>query len=210
MPIGETVVRYSGDPPRYRDAGDDRTVSASGAGRLTTSQPRCGKMADRMERDAAQVFRAIHHEQGRHAPVRAGRDAVPTRPRPAPAVIRFAASGARDDRPQPFQSRRARQPQNHRQYAQAHGYRHAIVDASAMQALPLRPLHRYESLLHVLRGAQPGSSLLLPAKMRQSSKPVALDRLMHGRDMLLVDGFAPRCRRSTCRSGAIRRPCGRS
>ena len=46
--------------------------------------------------------------------------------------------------------------ENHRQYAQAHGYRHAIVDASAMpQALPLRPLHRYESLLHVLRGAQP-------------------------------------------------------
>ena len=100
--------------------------------------------------------------------------------------------------------------ENHRQYAQAHGYRHAIVDASAMpQALPLRPLHRYESLLHVLRGAQPGGSCCCSAKMRQSSA-VALDRLMHGRDMLLVDGFAPRCRRSTCRSGAIRRPCGRS
>ena len=99
--------------------------------------------------------------------------------------------------------------ENHRQYAQAHGYRHAIVDASAMpQALPLRPLHRYESLLHVLRGAQPGAVLLLSEDAAIIG--VALDRLMHGRDMLLVDGFAPRCRRSTCRSGAIRRPCGRS
>ena len=99
--------------------------------------------------------------------------------------------------------------ENHRQYAQAHGYRHAIVDASAMpQALPLRPLHRYESLLHVLRGAQPGERAA--AQRRCGNHRLALDRLMHGRDMLLVDGFAPRCRRSTCRSGAIRRPCGRS
>lgn len=82
--------------------------------------------------------------------------------------------------------------ENHRQYAQAHGYRHAIVDASAMpHALPLRPLHRYESLLHVLRGAQPDELVLLLSEDAAIIEPVALDRLMCGRDMLLVDAFAP-------------------
>nr|WP_254615119.1 hypothetical protein [Burkholderia pyrrocinia] len=60
--------------------------------------------------------------------------------------------------------------ENHRQYA--HGYRHEIVDASAMpQALPLRPLHRYESLLHVLRGAQPDELVLLLSEDARSSNP---------------------------------------
>lgn len=78
------------------------------------------------------------------------------------------------------------------------------------QALPLRPLHRYESLLHVLRGAQPDELVLLLSEDAAIIELVALDRLMSGRDMLFVDAFAPHCRRSTCRSGAIRRPCGRS
>ncbi|AQQ34134.1 galactosyl transferase GMA12/MNN10 domain protein [Burkholderia cenocepacia] len=80
---------------------------------------------------------------------------------------------------------------NHRWYAQGHGYRHEIVDASGMpQALPLRPLHRYESLLHVLRGAQPDELVLLLSEDAAIIEPVALDRLMTGRDMLLVDAFA--------------------
>jgi hypothetical protein len=81
---------------------------------------------------------------------------------------------------------------NHRLYAQAHGYRHEFVDASAMpQALPLRPLHRYESLLHVLRGARPDELVLLLSEDAAIIEPVALDRLMSGRDTLFVDAFAP-------------------
>ncbi|MCW3662481.1 galactosyl transferase GMA12/MNN10 domain protein [Burkholderia cenocepacia] len=81
--------------------------------------------------------------------------------------------------------------ENHRWYAQVHGYRHEIVDACGMpQALPLRPLHRYESLLHVLRGAQPGELVLLLSEDAAIIHPVALDRLMAGRDTLFVDAFA--------------------
>lgn len=59
------------------------------------------------------------------------------------------------------------------------------------RALPLRPLHRYESLLHVLRGAQPDELGPLLSEDAAIVEPIALDRLMNGRDMLFVDAFAP-------------------
>ncbi|MCA8093814.1 hypothetical protein LGM65_23490 [Burkholderia anthina] len=73
--------------------------------------------------------------------------------------------------------------ENHRRYAQAHEYRHEFVDPSAMpQTLPLRPLHRCESLVHVLRGAQPEQLVLPLSEDAAIVEPVAPNRLMTGRD----------------------------
>ncbi|AOJ68886.1 MULTISPECIES: hypothetical protein [Burkholderia] len=76
---------------------------------------------------------------------------------------------------------------NHRQYARLHGYRHEVIDACAMpQALPLRALYRYEALLDALRRARPGELVLLLSEDAAIVEPVAIERLMAGRDMLLV------------------------
>lgn len=76
---------------------------------------------------------------------------------------------------------------NHRHYARMHGYRHEFVDASAMpQTLPLRALYRYEVLLNRLRHAQAGQLVLLLSENAAIIDPFPLERLMAGRDMLLV------------------------
>nr|WP_249744718.1 hypothetical protein [Burkholderia pyrrocinia] len=121
-----------------------------------------------MERDAAQAFRAIHDEPRWHARKNMpGRDSAlkkhpvyhsssPTSRASEHTMI--VLSHFSHDAPASLG--------NHQQYAQAHGYRHEFVDASAMpQALPLRPLHRYESLLHVTACGRGSGNLSAPPSM---------------------------------------------
>jgi hypothetical protein len=54
------------------------------------------------------------------------------------------------------------------------------------QALQLRALHRYEVLLNTLRRTPPGQLVLLLSEDAAIIEPVALDRLMAGRDTLHV------------------------
>ena len=76
---------------------------------------------------------------------------------------------------------------NHRHYADLQGYRHEVVDASAMaQTLLMSALYRYEVLLNTLRHAQAGQIVLLLSENAAIIEPVALERLMAGRDLLLV------------------------
>ncbi|QCP54413.1 galactosyl transferase GMA12/MNN10 domain protein [Trinickia violacea] len=76
---------------------------------------------------------------------------------------------------------------NHRQYARLYSYRHEVIDASAMpQVMPLRALHRYEVLLNTLRRTPPEQLVLLLSEDSAIIEPVALDRLMAGRDTLHV------------------------
>lgn len=76
---------------------------------------------------------------------------------------------------------------NHRQYARLHGYRHEVVDASAMpQTSPLRTIYRYEGLLHILNSMEEGRLVLLLSEDAAIIDPIPLERLMKGRDRLLV------------------------
>jgi hypothetical protein len=76
---------------------------------------------------------------------------------------------------------------NHRQYAQLHGYRHEIVDASGMSdRLSLRLFYRYEVLLSTLRHAQPDECILLLSENAAIVEPLAFTNLLGQREWLLV------------------------
>ncbi|WP_175892796.1 galactosyl transferase GMA12/MNN10 domain protein [Burkholderia cepacia] len=76
---------------------------------------------------------------------------------------------------------------NHAWYAETHGYRHVFVDASSgPRGARVRTLHRYESLLHTLDGCPEGGVVLLLSEDAIVVGPCELDRLMAGRDSLLV------------------------
>ncbi|KWK64587.1 galactosyl transferase GMA12/MNN10 domain protein [Burkholderia ubonensis] len=76
---------------------------------------------------------------------------------------------------------------NHRHYALTHGYRHAYVDMSDGPRGPqLQALHRYESLLAALEAAADNHLVLLLTENAAIVRPVALPRLMAGRDHLIV------------------------
>ncbi|THJ46814.1 galactosyl transferase GMA12/MNN10 domain protein [Burkholderia sp. LS-044] len=76
---------------------------------------------------------------------------------------------------------------NHRHYAAALGYRHACVDMSDGPRGPqLQALHRYEYLLATLESVAENHLVLLLAENAAIVQPVALPRLMTGRDHLIV------------------------
>lgn len=76
---------------------------------------------------------------------------------------------------------------NHRRYASLHGYRHVFVDATAMpDQLQWRLLYKYETLLDTLAQCEPDELVLLLSEDAAIVDPLPLDRLMSGRDRLLV------------------------
>ncbi|MFC5427361.1 galactosyl transferase GMA12/MNN10 domain protein [Paraburkholderia denitrificans] len=86
-----------------------------------------------------------------------------------------------------FRHRAAPSLANHRHYARVRGYRHEIIDASEMpQALPLRALYRYETLLNTLRRADRNELILLLSEDAAIIEPIALEQFMADRDVLLV------------------------
>ncbi|MFX1813013.1 galactosyl transferase GMA12/MNN10 domain protein [Paraburkholderia sp. A1RI_3L] len=83
--------------------------------------------------------------------------------------------------------------ENHRHYAFAHGYRHCWIDMSSGPRGPqLQALHRYECLLAALDAAAENHLVLLLTENAAVVWPVALSRLMEGRDRLLV-ATSPDC-----------------
>lgn len=76
---------------------------------------------------------------------------------------------------------------NHAWYADTRGYRHVFVDASAgPRGAQVRTLHRYEALLNVLDGCPDDAVVVLLSEDAIIVEACALDRLMDGRDALLV------------------------
>ncbi|MBN3807162.1 galactosyl transferase GMA12/MNN10 domain protein [Paraburkholderia sp. Ac-20336] len=76
---------------------------------------------------------------------------------------------------------------NHARYADTHGYRHVCVDASdGPRSAQVQTLHRYEALLRALDGCPADGIVLLLGEDGLVVEPHALDRLMAGRDALLV------------------------
>ena len=75
---------------------------------------------------------------------------------------------------------------NHRAYARRLGYRHVYNDATQMtDRTPLCFFYKYEWLLHTLRNAGEGESVLLLSEDALIIDPVPLGRILEGRDWLL-------------------------
>lgn len=84
--------------------------------------------------------------------------------------------------------------ENHRRYAAQHGYTHVHVDAAmGPRGARLQALRRYESLLHALERCALDAIVLLLGENSAVVGFQPLERLMAGRDALLVsiDGEVP-------------------
>lgn len=76
---------------------------------------------------------------------------------------------------------------NHRTYAAALAYRHIYIDASqARTTAQLYCLHKYSSLLHIMRSAEEGEAVLMLSEDAAVVDPLPLDVALDSRDYLLV------------------------
>ncbi len=77
---------------------------------------------------------------------------------------------------------------NHAHYARLHGYPHASVESEGIFHPQLRDAHRYSQILRHLRGLAEGDWLLFLHADSVVFCPVPVERLLVGRDALIVDG----------------------
>lgn len=79
---------------------------------------------------------------------------------------------------------------NHAYYSQLYGYHHTFVEADHVAHPALRDSYKYSQILSHLRGLEEGELLFFLDDNSVVFRPIALERLMDGRDLMVVDGPA--------------------
>lgn len=77
---------------------------------------------------------------------------------------------------------------NHAHYCRLYGYSHTFVEANHIAHRALRDSYKYSQALNHLRALPEGELLMFMDDDTAVFCPVALERLMDGRDLLVVDG----------------------
>lgn len=77
---------------------------------------------------------------------------------------------------------------NHAHYCHLYGYPHKWIEANHIAHPALRTSYRYSQILHHLRQLAEGDWLFFLDDDSAILRPVAIDRLMDGRDLIVVDG----------------------